>query len=276
MSHKDCLNKCLRNYCYVKHKCYFRNHLFVIRKTEKFLIDSNSKCNDSQHNDCTNYTAIGFCIKFCPIDCFKEDFYFKEIVYFYPENDFEKNFYFFWDSKEVFVSYEETPDILLIDYFTYIGGLFGLWFGVCLENLIDLIVKHTRVLRPKIEFQFKNLLSFIQITSICVLLIYRIFDLITIIIDSALENILSIQQKITQFRLWFGDWLENLIDLIVTHSKILSLKLKLYVKTFFSFILLCIKLLFVYFLKCILNLMTILINFLLKRSLSIQNKIETI
>jgi hypothetical protein len=193
VSHNDCLNKCLRNYCYDKHKCHFRNDLFVIHKTHKFLIDSNSKCNDSQHNDCTNYIAIGFCIKFCPIDCFKEDFYFKEIVYFYPENDFERNFYFFWDSKEVFVSCEETPDILLIDYFTYIGGLFGLWFGICLENLIDLIVKHTRILRSKIEFQFKNLLEFIHITSIC--LLYWIYDLITIIINSALENMLSIQQK---------------------------------------------------------------------------------
>jgi hypothetical protein len=67
---------------------------------------------------------------------------------------------------EVIVSYEETADILLIDYFTYIGGLFGLWFKICLESLLDLIVKHTRDLRTKVKLKVEKHLSFLYISSL--------------------------------------------------------------------------------------------------------------
>ncbi len=54
------------------------------------------------------------------------------------ENDSnsERIINFFWDSGKPFILYKETANMLLLDYFTYIGGLFGLWFGICLENMI--------------------------------------------------------------------------------------------------------------------------------------------
>jgi hypothetical protein len=45
----------------------------------------------------------------------------------------------FFDSGKNFVSHSKTANILLLDYFIYIGGLVGLWFGICLENMMDLL-----------------------------------------------------------------------------------------------------------------------------------------
>ncbi len=86
------------------------------------------------------------CRKICPTDC-RRDVHFFTNCNPWPENNNRKVLYTLWDSREAFISYEETADMLLLDYFTYIGGLFGLWFCICLESLLDLIVKHTTNLR---------------------------------------------------------------------------------------------------------------------------------
>jgi hypothetical protein len=108
------------------------------------------------------------CRKICSNDCLREDNFFTSYVKFNENNNLYVDYYF-WDSREAFISYEETADMLLIDYFTYIGGLFALWFGICLESLLDLIVKHTRSLRTKVKLQVEKLLSFIYIFSISIL-----------------------------------------------------------------------------------------------------------
>jgi hypothetical protein len=115
--------------------------------------------------NCTN--VVKKCYQICPIDCLSEDHFFTSYVKFH-ENKNLKVHYYFWDSTEAFISYEETADMQLIDYFTYIGGLFGLWFGICLESLLDLIVKYTRNLRTKVKLQVKKL----------ILLIYAFFNYI--------------------------------------------------------------------------------------------------
>jgi hypothetical protein len=265
VSHKDCYHKCLRDNCYVKHYCFYKSDVIIIRKLDK-LPKVYLKCNEHKNNDCFNAQAGLKCRAICPIDCFKEEFYLKK--YYRIDEQNETNVYFYWASDQLFILYEETPNILLLDYFTYIGGLFGLWFGICLENLFDLIVKHTTILKPKIKIQFKKLLSFIHL--ILIYFLNWIHDLIMYFMN----YVNSLMHKIRQFKEWFCDCFEILMDLIVIRAKILRLKLKLFVNTIFSFILLWFKLIFVYFLKCIFVLITILKNFLLKRSLSIQNRIE--
>src|SRR5208282_2409319 len=98
--------------------------------------------------NCSNMATK--CYKICPNDCLSEDNFFTSSVAFH-ENKNRKVLYYFWNSREAFISYEETADMLLINYFTHIGGLFALWFGICLESLLDLIVKHTRNLRTKVK-----------------------------------------------------------------------------------------------------------------------------
>ena len=190
------------------------------------------------------------CRKICPIDCLSDVHFFTSKVSFTGNNN-RKVLYSFWDSREVFISYEETADMLLLDYFTYIGGLFGLWFGICLESLLDLIVKHTTNLRTKVKLKFEKILSFIYLFSICIL--HCINDLIRNLMNYMIEKVLSIKNRMSQLRIWFIDCLEFLIDIILTHARIWRFKLKLCVKTLFSLTLTLMQLfivLFVSFIFC--------------------------
>jgi hypothetical protein len=158
VSLEDCLHKCVKTNCFMKHKCVLRDYEYFIRRLDESSIDSKVECNENVHKNCVN--VFKKCIKICPIVCLREDHYFTSYVTFH-ENKNRKAIYYFWDSREAFISYEETADILLIDYFTYIGCLFWLWFGICLESLLNLILKHTRNLRTKVKLQVEKLLSFL-------------------------------------------------------------------------------------------------------------------
>jgi hypothetical protein len=160
VSYVDCFHKCLKTNCYNKYKCVDRDHEYVIRRFDESSFVSKVECNENEHKNCFNVSEK--CKKICPIDCSIEDHFFTNSVAF-NENKYPKVHYYFWDSNEAFISYEETADTLLLDYFTYIGGLFGLWFGICLESLIELIVKHTRNLRTKVKLHVEKLLSLIYI-----------------------------------------------------------------------------------------------------------------
>jgi hypothetical protein len=85
------------------------------------------ECNENELKNFNNMYKK--CLKICPIDCLKEVHFITSYVKFH-ENKNLNVLNYFWDSTEAFISYEETADMLLIDYFTYIGGLFGLWFGI--------------------------------------------------------------------------------------------------------------------------------------------------
>jgi hypothetical protein len=188
------------------------------------------------------------CQKTCPIDCLREDHFLTSYVTFY-ENQNLKVHYYFWDSREAFISYEETADLLLIDYFTYIGGLFGLWFGICLGSLLDLIAKHTGNLRTKVKFQIEKHFSFLYISSLSIL--HFINDLIRNFKNYMLGKALSIKNKMIEFGIWFSYWLEFLIDIILTHARIWKLNLKHCAKTFFSFTINSMQLFIVLFLSFI-------------------------
>jgi hypothetical protein len=243
VSREDCLRKCVKINCDIKYKCVFRDYEYVIRRLDNSSFDSKVECNQNSLEGCSNE-----CDKFCPENCLQEIHYIENNVKFHENND-QYSQYYFWDSREAFISYEETADMLLIDYFTYIGGLFGLWFGICLESLLDLIVKHTTNLKTKVKPQVEKLLSIVYIFSICIL--HCINDLIRKFIRFMSEKVLSIKNRISHFRIWFSDWLEFLFDSILTHARIWRFKLKLCIKTFFSFTLTLIQLFIFLFLSFI-------------------------
>jgi NAD-dependent dihydropyrimidine dehydrogenase PreA subunit len=222
VSRDDCYHKCMKANCYIKYKCFLRDHEYVIRRLDESSLDLKVECNLNKLKNCY-FNVSKKCVKICPIDCLREDHFLTSYVTFH-ENKNLKVLYYFWDSKEAFILYEETANMLLIDYFTYIGGLFGLWFGICLESLLDLIVKHTRNLRTKVKLQVEKVLSFIYIFSICIL--HCINDLIRNFINYMFEKVLSIKNRMSQFRIWFSDWLEFLFDIILTHARIWKFNLK--------------------------------------------------
>jgi hypothetical protein len=305
VSREDCFHKCLETNCFIKFKCVDRDYEYVIRRLDEDSFDSNVECNENVKALKNRTNVSKKCNKICPIDCLRKHHFFTSYVKFHEaerkENYNEKVRYYFWHSRVVFISYEETADMVLIDYFTYIGGLIGLWFGICLESLLDLIVKHTRNLRTKL--QVEKVLSFLYKFSICIL--HCINDLITKFISYTSENVLSIKNRMSQLRIWFIDWLESLIDIILTHARIWRFKLKLCVKTFFSFtltlmqlfivlflsfifcsksmfetqvkkLLLLIYAFFNYILKCIHDMIVIFINYVQNQNYCTHNRVESI
>jgi hypothetical protein len=248
VSRADCLHKCMETNCFIKYKCFNRNYEFVIRRLDKSSVDLKVECNENVEADKNCINMSEKCAKICPIDCLSENHFLTSHVSFHEDNNLNTQYYF-WDSRDAFISYKETANMLLIDYFTCIGGLFGLWFGICLEILLNLIVKHTINLKTKVKPQVEKLLSFIYIFSICIL--YCINHLIRNFINYMFEKVLSIKNRMSQFRIWFSDLLEFLIDIILTHARIWRFKLKLCVKIFFSFTLTLIQLFIVLFLSFI-------------------------
>jgi hypothetical protein len=246
LSYEHCFRKCLETNCFIKYKCFFRGYEHIIRRLDESLFDSKVECNKNEHKNCINISKK--CSKICPFECLTEDHFFKSSARFLEDKDL-KTEYYFWDSTQAFISYEETADTLLIDYFTYIGGLFGIWFGICLERLLDLILNHTIYLRTKVKLQVQKLFSLIYIFSICIL--HCIYDLIRNFLSYILEKVLSLKNKMIEFGIWFSDWLEILIDLIITHTRIWRFKLKLCANTFFSFTINSIQLFIVLFLSFI-------------------------
>jgi hypothetical protein len=297
VSYKDCFDKCLKTNCFMKYKCVYPVYEYVIRRSDESSFDSKVKCNVEALKNCNN--EYHKCEKICPIDCLREEHFFAA----FHENMNLKVLYYIWDSREAFISYEETADMLLIDYFTYIGGLFGMWFGICLESLLDLIVKHTRNLRTQVKLQVEKLLSFLYISSLSIL--HFINDLITNLINYMFEKVLSIKNRMSELRIWFSDWLQFSIDIILIDARIWRFKLKLCIKTFFSFtltliqlfvvlfvsfifcsksmfctqvkkLLLLICVFFNYIFKCIHDMIVMCINYVLHKNYCTHNRVESI
>jgi hypothetical protein len=245
VSRADCINKCFET-IYFKYNCVSTHHIYVIRRLDGSSFDSKLECNKNELKNSSIESEN--CWKICPIDCLREDHYFASYVKFHENNNINTQYYF-WNSREVFISYEETADMLLINYLTYIGGLFSLWFGICLQSLLDLIVKHTRNLRTKVKLQFEKHLSFLYISSLSIL--HFINDLIRNLINYLIERVSSIHNRICHFRTWFSHWLKFLIYVIITHARIWKLNLKHYAKTFFSFTISSMQLFIVLFLSFI-------------------------
>jgi hypothetical protein len=83
------------------------------------------------------------------------------------------------------------------------------------------------------------------------------------------SNAVLDSRKIILFKLWFSYCLENTIHLIVTRVLILRLELKFDVKTNFSFKQTSIKLFFVHFMNFIFGLIKYVMNFIIRKLLSI-------
>jgi len=133
-SFEDCLRKCFIESCYQLNQCFFWNYKNIITESDFKHNNYSVFCNEIQINSCNREVNQNICQKLCPIDCIKDEY---EIMSTFriKEYRYDTNITAFmkWDSEEPLITYKETPNMLLIDYFTYIGGLFGLWFGVSLK-----------------------------------------------------------------------------------------------------------------------------------------------
>jgi hypothetical protein len=140
---EHCIRRCFRSYCETEMNCSC-----FINKLQNKIIEFYSQLDNGFDNICSkdinfmstfynNYTKL--CTHFCPIDCINDEYI---IVNKLKSNkiDFEQKFWkeskFFWDNSRPFILNKGTPVLTFIDYFCYIGGLFGMWFGINANQLL--------------------------------------------------------------------------------------------------------------------------------------------
>jgi len=148
LSHEHCIRQCIRYNCEVKLNC----SCFVINFKDEILdqLDFGFQNLEFCQNDdqlletfTENYTKI--CKSLCPIDCINDEY----IIINKYKNDKKYsdskfwNLRFHWDESKPIIINEETPVMTFTDYFCYIGGLFGMWFGISANQLfVKFIEKH--------------------------------------------------------------------------------------------------------------------------------------
>jgi len=92
-----------------------------------------------------NYSKL--CTDLCPIDCEGDGFIISN-KYKQTKFNIQSKVYEFslkWDDSKPFIVYRETPVITFTDYFCYIGGLFGMWFGISANHLFEKLVEKYRL-----------------------------------------------------------------------------------------------------------------------------------
>ena len=107
-------------------------------------------CNESEIKSCESLQVnitIG-CEKYCSNDCIYEK---PSVKTDYSIQEFSL---IEWDTKQPFISYTETPIMTFNDYICYIGGLFGLLFGISFKAIYEYII-------VIITFVYLNLSQFI-------------------------------------------------------------------------------------------------------------------
>jgi hypothetical protein len=236
----DCMKKCIVEKCETKYKCSLQSNEegYEIHLSNKEFLEYEFICSENIKKCIEKF--LKECKSLCPIDCIKNNYMVKGL-YSSDENDSnsERIFNFFWDSGQPFILYEETANMLLLDYFTYIGGLFGLWFGIYLENMMDIILSNAKKLILYLKVGSKTLFSFI-------LLFLKWFCIYSLHFINYLMN--KLFNSIKHFGQWFAICCKNLKELIFKNGIILGQCLKLKSEMILSLILFSLKLFYISFL----------------------------
>jgi hypothetical protein len=244
VSYSECKQKCIEKTCFRNYNCSAHHKTFRYQIKEGSIEAFKHHyfiCSNHILKDCERFEKQ--CEIICPIDCIKDDYILEEL---FASNDnvsnSEKVLKLFWDSGQTLILYEETPNMLLLDYFTHIGGVFGLWFGICVQNMMGIIINNAKSLKNYLNVKSKMLFTLISLflksfsTSLFHCINYSIhnrFDLFT------------------HFVLWFGICLKSSMDLIVKNAKIFGNYLKVLPDVIFSLVLLFLKLFNISFLYLI-------------------------
>jgi len=85
-----------------------------------------------------NYKKL--CTKLCPIDCMNDEYVISSGKS-YRSSEKSLQFTINWDQSKPFIINKETPVMTFNGYFCYIGGLFGMWFGISANQLYEIIFK---------------------------------------------------------------------------------------------------------------------------------------
>ncbi len=191
-SNEHCVQRCIRYHCHIKLNCScplafsFDNNIFNLYEFDhRFNEDVN--CNSSDLSISLR-KYHNFCTELCPNDCIIDDYiltekYNKEKLYS-DQNRSEITIQ--WDDSKPLILNKVTPVMTFNEYFCYIGGLFGMWFGISANQLID-------KLKENYVIYYRNFIDF------SLILFY-----------TSLEIIIFIKTKFVSFLRYFYSFFQNI------------------------------------------------------------------
>jgi hypothetical protein len=137
-SHKHCVRQCIRFNCEFKINCL----CFMIGFTVKQMDYGFQNRNPCQRSEFSNFSIFEiFCENLCPNDCIQDE-------YILIERDdtlsIDANLKLTlnWDESKPFITNIDTPVMTFKDYIYYIGGLFGMWFGINANQLFIKLIEN--------------------------------------------------------------------------------------------------------------------------------------
>jgi hypothetical protein len=140
-SYNDCLRKCeLINYAKLcKCQPFFLEEIHIDMDDN---VTNYSYCPLKKNNACNETELISLrnkCHKSCPRDCTEEIFAMKSLncMYFKRSKNSDKTYEFkvHFDAQTPMLSFMETELLTLESLFCYIGGIYGIWFGLTVYSI---------------------------------------------------------------------------------------------------------------------------------------------
>jgi len=145
-SHRHCFRQCIIYHCQIKLNCSCSTLGNRVYETDYGSNDLNF-CSQVLYRNYTldnlrrNYEKL--CTDLCPIDCIQNQY---DIIKgrtnrfsLLDQSLFKLTLN--WDESKPFMIYKETPVMTFTSYFCYIGGLFGIWFGISANQLYDYLIE---------------------------------------------------------------------------------------------------------------------------------------
>jgi hypothetical protein len=183
LSYDDCVRKCEIIHFAKQCNCqpFFLNDANID-------IDDNATnlryCSEQEYNKCNEIIGLlnikNKCQTICLKDCIEVNFIIKTDKYLMVGKPiFSYNFYF--NAHTPMLSYIETELLTLESLFCYIGGIYGIWFGLSVYS---------------IKFNERNYFRFVIIFNIIYIRILKCFHLLLIIS----RNIIAILHRIFTYK----------------------------------------------------------------------------
>jgi hypothetical protein len=157
LSHNHCVRQCIRYHCEKLLNC------------SCFLLSYRVNQLDFGFNDldvCSlNLSAYSekrfnsLCDNLCPIDCKNIEFYSirNDDAYFFQKENRIIKIEMSWDQNKPFINNIERAEITFNYYFYYIGGLFGVWFGINANQLLTYFINRYSM----VSYYFIDILKFL-------------------------------------------------------------------------------------------------------------------
>jgi hypothetical protein len=162
LSHNHCIRQCIRSHCEQRLDCSCFPLLSIVNQLDYGFnildvcsLELIQTFEKQFHN---------FCDNLCPMDCFSYEIYTTDKPRYYDVSYLKQNkgnitIDMNWDQNRPFLNYKERPQITFNDYFYYIGGLFGMWFGISANQLFTYFINRYSYVSYYFIDIFKFLLS---------------------------------------------------------------------------------------------------------------------